>query len=74
MGKWIDLNRRFSAEEIFITSSVTFDKLAAATGISQSQLKRWAKEGDWKYHRFEYIKRFGERFLQKAEIRAKISG
>jgi len=35
------------ARSLFVEEQLTYDEIAVETGISESQLKKWGKEGDW---------------------------
>lgn len=54
MGKEIPLEVRFNAEELYVVDGLTYDRVAAITGVSVSQLKRWGSEGDWAERKSEY--------------------
>ncbi len=54
MAKEISWEIRVTAEELYITEGLTFEQVAKKTDVSVSQLKRWAKEGDWKTKRKEH--------------------
>ena len=54
MGKEIPLEVRFNAEELYVVDGLTYDRVAAITGVSVSQLKRWGSEGDWAGRKSEY--------------------
>ena len=69
MGREVALELRFSAEEAFITGSLTFEQLALATGISVSQLKRWAEAEGWREKRAEYRKSFVDIRRNTVELR-----
>jgi hypothetical protein len=69
MGAEIDLERRFSAEEAYITGSVTFEQLAAASGISSSQLRHWAATEGWQEKRREYRQAFADIRRNTVELR-----
>jgi len=54
MGKEIPWETRVAAEELYITAGRTFEQTAEATGVSLTQLKRWAAAGDWREKRREH--------------------
>ena len=54
MGKEIDLETRFEAEDLYIIDGLTYEQVAARTGVSVSQLKNWAAAGGWREKRAEY--------------------
>lgn len=60
MGEEISWDIRERAEELYITEGCTFEQAASATGVSISQLKRWAKDGDWREKREEFRRAFSE--------------
>lgn len=54
MGKEIPLEVREQAEDLYVIEGFTYEQVAEKTGVSQSQIKRWAKEGQWRKARQEY--------------------
>ena len=54
MGKEIELETRFEAEDLYIIDGLTYEQVAAKTGVSVSQLKNWAAAGGWREKRAEY--------------------
>jgi hypothetical protein len=54
MGAEIDWDTRERAEELYITAGQTFERVAGATGVSVSQLKRWASDENWQERRKQY--------------------
>jgi len=54
MGKEIPAEVRDKAEDLYIVDGMTYAQVATATGVSESQLMRWGKEGDWGDRRREY--------------------
>jgi len=44
---------RERAEELYIVDGLTYEQVAAQTGVSVSQIQRWAKEGGWPEKRRE---------------------
>src|ERR1041384_1984203 len=50
------LEQKVAAREMFVESGMTYDDVAAATGISGSTLKAWGKEGKWEEERAEFEK------------------
>lgn len=54
MGKEIPYDTRFRAEELYIFEQMTFESVAEATGISVTQLKRWAADEGWADQKREY--------------------
>jgi len=54
MGQEIDWEIRERAEELYIVDARTFEQVAADTGVSVSQLKNWAADGDWRQKRADY--------------------
>lgn len=45
---------RERAEELYILDGWTFEQVNKETSVSISQLKRWAKDGDWSGRKKEY--------------------
>lgn len=60
MGTEISWEIREQAEELYIVAGRTFDQVAAHTGVSVSQLKRWAADGDWTERKREYRRAFSD--------------
>jgi len=58
MGQEISWETREKAEELYIMEGLTFAQVAEETGVSESQLKRWAADGDWAQRKKEYRKSF----------------
>ncbi|MCP4576446.1 MAG: hypothetical protein GY846_09215 [Deltaproteobacteria bacterium] len=56
MGKEIPWEIRERAEELYVVDAMTYDQVAKSTGVSLSQLKRWAKDGAWTEKKREYRK------------------
>lgn len=54
------LEARARAQELYVESSYTFDEVAEETAISVSQLKSWAKEGQWSEQRTAFARDFLE--------------
>ena len=54
MGKEISWEIRERAEELYILEGLTFEEVSLQTGVSVSQLKRWAKDGDWSVRKREH--------------------
>ncbi|MBA3027452.1 MAG: hypothetical protein FP814_09745 [Desulfobacterium sp.] len=54
MGKEIPLEIRFRAEELYVVDGLTYEQVAEATGVSDSQLKRWGAESGWGERKREY--------------------
>jgi len=42
-----DIEDKSRARQLFIEDGLTYDQVASETEISESQLKKWGKEGDW---------------------------
>lgn len=72
MGKELPLELRWTAEEMYVTGSLTFDEIARATGVSVSQLKRWAEGHDWQEARREYRQAFADIRRKSVELRRKL--
>ena len=54
MGKEISWDIRERAEYLYTIDGRTYEEVSEATGVSISQLKRWAKEDKWREMRKEY--------------------
>ena len=54
MGREIDLEIRYRAEEMYIVDGLTFEQVAAETGVSVTQLKNWSGSDGWREKREEY--------------------
>jgi len=52
------LDARARAQELYVESGYTFDEVAEETDISVSQLKVWAKEGQWAERRTTFERDF----------------
>lgn len=72
MGREIPLETRFGAEELYVTSSLTFDEIARATGVSVSQLKRWAEQHNWQDERRNYRQAFADIKRKTVELRRRL--
>ncbi len=49
----------FRAQELYILDGFTYDEVATATGVSRSQIQRWATKHGWKSKRDEYLADMG---------------
>lgn len=56
MGREIDLEIRYRGEEMYIVDGLTFEQVAAETGVSVTQLKNWSAADGWREKREEYRK------------------
>lgn len=56
MAKEIDWEIRQYAEELYITDGHTYEEVAKETGVSISQLKRWATDEGWTDRKRDYRK------------------
>lgn len=54
MGKAIDWETREYAEDLYIARGYTLEQVAAATGVSLSQVKTWSTDDSWGDRREEY--------------------
>jgi hypothetical protein len=72
MGKELPLDLRWTAEELYITGSMAFDETAAATGVSVSQLKRWAEQHGWREQRQAYRQAFADIKRNTVELRRRL--
>lgn len=59
------------AREIFVEQGMTYKEVAAETGVSENNLKKWGSEGKWKTERQEFEKEFFALHskVQKAKIK-----
>jgi len=55
MPKEISWETRERAERLYIEQGLTIEQTAKATGVSVSQLKRWATDEGWKERRKEHL-------------------
>jgi len=51
-----DFSTRDLAMQSYIYRGQTYEEIAAQTGISLSQLKRWGEKEDWKGQKAQYLK------------------
>jgi len=49
-----NLDDRINARRLFVESGMSYEEVAAETGVSLSALKNWGKEGKWTEEREEY--------------------
>ncbi len=55
MAQEIDLQIRFEAEDLYVEARKPYERVSEATGVSVSQLKRWAREGSWREKRVAHL-------------------
>lgn len=51
---------RERAEELYVVDGKTYEEVSAATGVSVTQIQRWAAEGGWQEKRRELRQALGE--------------
>lgn len=54
MGRQYDFETRDRAEDLYICQGFTLEQVAAATGVSLSQVKEWSTTESWRERREEY--------------------
>lgn len=54
MGQEYPLELREEAAGLYIEGGMTYEAVAAETGVSKTQIVRWASEGEWRARRAEY--------------------
>ncbi len=63
---------RERAEELYVFEGLGFKEVSAETGVSESQLKRWADEGDWSERKKEHRKVLTDLKRKKLQIHRKL--
>mgnify|MGYP003393040711 CR=1 FL=1 len=63
------LEDKFRARALFVEEGLTYDEVSAETDISESQLKKWGKEGGW----VEAQKDFEKEYLEGSVNLRKLS-
>jgi hypothetical protein len=61
---------REAAEAMYVTDGMTYDQVAAATGVSVAQLKRWGMDEDWTGKKKEYREALSSIRRDKIKLRA----
>lgn len=61
---------REAAEAMYVTDGMTYDQVAAATGVSVAQLKRWGTDEDWTGKKKEYREALSSIRRDKIKLRA----
>lgn len=56
MAQEIDLQVRFTAEDMYVKQRMTYDAIATDLGVSVNTVKRWGADGDWKTRRAENLR------------------
>ena len=56
MAQEIDLQVRFTAEDMYVRDRMTYEKIAADLGVALNTVKRWSKLGNWRAKRDEHLK------------------
>ena len=70
MAEEISWEIRATAQELYVTDGKTYDQVAAMTGVSVSQLKRWGQDEGWKAARKEYREALTSIRRDKVKLRA----
>lgn len=63
---------REAAEAMYVTDGMTYDQVAAATGVSVAQLKRWGSDEDWTGKKKEYRDALSSIKRDTVKLRAKL--
>ena len=63
---------REAAEMMYVTDGMTYDRVAAATGVSVAQLKRWGSDEDWTGKKKEYREALSSIKRDTVKLRAKL--
>lgn len=63
---------RETAEAMYVTDGMTYDQVAAATGVSVAQLKRWGSDEDWTGKKKEYREALSSIRRDTVKLRAKL--
>ncbi len=63
---------REKAEELYVYEGLTFGEVYLKTGVSETQLKRWAEQGNWGECRKERRKALSDLKLKKFQIHQKL--
>ena len=50
-----DYATRTLAEQLYVFRSRTYEEISREMGISEAQLKRWGKSGEWRAKREQYL-------------------
>jgi len=53
--KEYDYAIRTLAEQLYIFHGRTYEEISRETGVSEAQLKRWGKAGEWRAKRGQYL-------------------
>jgi len=67
-----DFNARDLAQQSYIYRGQTYEEIAAQTGISISQLKRWGEKEDWKGQKAQYLKEKSRSLTRLIKARSSI--
>lgn len=57
MAKAYSFETRERAEVLYVEQGLTYKQVAKETRVSESQLRTWAKDEDWRARREEHLKR-----------------
>ncbi len=72
MPSEISWETRERAEGLYIVDGLTYEQVAAATGVSATQLKRWGADGGWTERRGEYRRELSDIRRGTVQLRAKL--
>ncbi len=65
---------RERAEELYIVDGLTYEQVAQATGVSMTQIQRWAAADGWQERRREYRQALTEIRRGAVELRRRLIG
>lgn len=57
MAQEIDLQIRFTAEDLYVKQRLTYEKIAAELGVALNTVKNWSQDGNWRTKRAEHLER-----------------
>jgi len=72
MAEAISWEIREDAKELYVTEGMTYDQVAASTGVSVGQLKRWGSDENWTSARKEYREAYSSIRRDTVMLRAKL--
>jgi len=67
-----DFAVRDLAEQLYVFRGLTYGQIARETAVSESQLKRWGKEGQWPAKRQDYLRSKSNTLVRLMSIRESI--
>ncbi len=59
---------REQAQELYVVDGLTFEQVAAATGVAASTLKRWSDEGGWQEKKRALWEKLRQREAKRLEL------